>query len=388
MPEGIQQTMTLNLDLYAPSLEVKKAVRSSIKLYRSTAARVFSALALSEFAGSELQDKDGDIRLKPVSKHARAILTLTMRKYGKALAYSCRQWVLDEIAPTWKSFVWDSLRRDVSTAWRSHDPEFPKVTRGWLILQAGRGLAQFRRRGIGFPAMVGKAKIAGRAITMEWDREIGPVQFRVPNKMDSGSWAVWRRIESGEWPVGTVYLTERDGKLRLHATYRRPSKPQEVDASSVLEVKLPDESSPDIRLVDGEEVVVIQTAGAYAVLGRLRSQMSKLEDERGSAGSPVRQWGTRKIFKGAQNKVHRITNRRTLSCADWNHQWSRRIAGEAVRRKCGIVKIPSKGGNIRDETWPWNQLVEDCKYKVKMVGVKLEVVKIEEEEKEGSPSNP
>lgn len=390
---------SLNLDVFVQDKGLKKRIRNSVRLYRYVASKVFSALAMSWFAGSVVETKgSGDLVVSPRTREGHEILQRAMGNYRKAMAYPCRKWVLDELAPTWHSFVWDSVRRDVSSRWNAKDPEFTSVTRGWLVLQGARSIARFSHLGIGIPKGKGRRKFEGRTFTVMWDREIGEVTFKLA-RLDAGRFFAWRKVSSGEWEPGTIYLNERDGDLRITITYDRPDEKADLDPDAVMEVFLPDESSCDIRIKTGGDPVILSTEAAAMHLARLRKQMQRREAEKAAAGSPVREWGSRKIFKAVQERLHRITVRRSRLCSDWNHQWSRRIEREATRARCGkvVLKGPSKEGGVgkskrRDvtstvggESWPWEEFVKDCSYKLARRGATLDK---EYEVVQGSPSNP
>ena len=55
---------------------------------------------------------------------------------------------IKNLAPNWLNFVNDSVRRDIESALKRKDPEFPKASRDWLTLNGARGIGQFKRLGI------------------------------------------------------------------------------------------------------------------------------------------------------------------------------------------------------------------------------------------------
>src|SRR5262245_28270370 len=155
-----QQQRTLKIDLVvtgdddAQRLAVLNQVRQSIRQYRAVLRHCFSVLTCAQAAAAEISWQGGDageIRVRPNNDAARQVLAAATGKDGAALGYQLREYVLQTLAPTWHSFVWDSLRRDMSTAWTAKDAEFPRAGRGWLILQGARGISRFNNRGIGFP---------------------------------------------------------------------------------------------------------------------------------------------------------------------------------------------------------------------------------------------
>src|SRR5512135_3066601 len=201
-------------------------VRESVRLYRAAARQVYCACAMAEMAGAEIVYKNDIVAVNPHTDEARAILAKALGKDGAAHLYQCRDWVLKELAPTWHSFVWDSLRRHVSSAWRAPDTQFANAKRGYLTLQGARDIARFRHLGIGMPASAARPKLHEHKLTVAWDHAIGPVEFTLP-RLDGGRYVTWKclRDHADGWKLGTIYLSERDGKLSIIVSHERPDKP-------------------------------------------------------------------------------------------------------------------------------------------------------------------
>ena len=207
----------LALDVYpdvqdkADRLRLKQSIRNSIKLYRHVARQIMGVCFAAQSAGADLELKKGDLRIKPNHKRARAILAEVFAKDGKAPLYQCRDWVLDHLAPSWLSFVWDSVRNDVWTLWNATDPALG-AGRGYLALQGVRRLARMNGIGIGMLRVAARA-FDKRALTLKWDHELGPVRLRIGRVPDASRYCIWNAIVEGRCKHGTIRLSER----RRHA---------------------------------------------------------------------------------------------------------------------------------------------------------------------------
>ena len=231
---------SLKLELYLPDdqSEMLQPVRDSIRRYRAACRKMFAVLFAAEAAGAEIVANDKGVSLRPRGNNSRIAMAAALgservekgekikgrgQSYtvwtGAATAYDMRDWFFESLYPDAKSFVWDSARRDVSTAWSAKDPDVPKVDRRWLSLQGARGVARFDRRAIGCPVATAKPSLSKHELTITWDKSIGEVRFRIP-RMDFGRYRVWQRLRDGEpgWELGTIYVGERDGRLTATIT--------------------------------------------------------------------------------------------------------------------------------------------------------------------------
>jgi hypothetical protein len=339
---------------------------NAVRRYRAYCREVFAVGLLAETAGAKIvETEDGDIRVQPDSDRAKATLAALMMKDGKAHLYQLRQHVLETLYPTARSFVWDSLRRDVSTRWCARDPEFGKASRGWLTLQGARDVARFNGMGIGFPQATAHPKLEDHAIRLTWDREVGEVEFKL-KRLDSGRWGVWSAILSGDYTAGTLYLNERDGKLRITITYSKAVTVSDVDPARVLLVEF---LADRIRLStsgDTDEVMLDHAKGALA---RFAMRRANLEARRASCGSPKRPWGHRKGWLADQAVLSALTARRAGYVKDQNHAWARRIADRARQWRCGRVSVTLPAdGLMHGQSWGWGQLKQFISYKVEELG--------------------
>jgi hypothetical protein len=237
------------------------------------------------------------------------------------------------------SFVWDSCRRDVMAVWSSKDPDYPAASRGWLALQGARGVAMFMRHGISFPVATARPKLANHTLTLNWDRDIGPVEFIIP-KLDAGRWVPWKSlVEQAEgWKPGTIYLSEREGKVFATVSYERPIAGENVDPARKLRLHFGETQDQFLRLEgpDGASTYDVISAQSFvAYLLRALKRRQKLEERRGSCGSPRQPWGQRQAYQVETEMLARQAAERSKRAADWNHAWTRRVLTRAVDWRCG-----------------------------------------------------
>ena len=372
MSELVQRS--LSLDVFAPD-ECRQSVLNSIRRYRASCRQLFAVYLLSQQAGSTIRDDGDSLRVIPNGQAAKACLEAAMGKAGKAAAYELRDWFRAELYPGSMSFVWDSARRDVQTIWSSGDPEFPRASRGYLALNGARNLAQFQRRGIGFPVVTARPKLNGHTLLLNWDHNIGPVELSLP-RLDGGRYHVWRALRDGEpeWRLGTVFLNERDGKLSTTISYSRPAREQAVDAGRVCEVRFGEDAENYLRIVgpDGAATYdVISAAECTAWLRRMFARRQELERRRAACGNPRRPWGHRKGWLAAQDVLSRATAQREAGSKDRNHAWTRRIVTRAVAWRCGVVQMPPSPDTLLGQPWGWAQFEQYLRYKCAEAGITL-----------------
>lgn len=385
----------LSLDVYLPSEERDQyqQVLGSIRRYRAACRQLYSTLLLGQQAGATItESEENGLRVTPANDRAKLVLAAAMgsakiekgekvkgegQQYlvnvGAAMAYELRQLFFAELYPNAKSFVWDSARRDVQTAWTAADPEHPRATRGWLTLQGARGPAQFNRRAIGLPVATARPKLSGNTLTLHWDKDIGEVEFRIP-RLDSARYWVWRAVRDGEdgWKLGTLYLGECDGKLKAILSYSKPSRPESLDPTRVLRVQWSTERESFLRVVgpDGEQTYGSLSA-EYAV-GRLQQLLAtrqNLELRKGACGNPNDTWGHRKGWKRIQEILSNNTGMRERLASDLNHAWTRYIVERAVAWRCGMVEVESLPADLFGQPWGWFQWKERLRYKAAERGI-------------------
>lgn len=368
--ETAQRSLTLDV-----SAQDRQPVVRSIRRYRLACRQLFAVVGCAGAAGATIID-DEELSLRPDLPRAQRLLRevfgLEADDKAKAFAYPARRWFRADLYPTSLSFVWDSARRQVVARWNARDPEFTRASRGWLILQGARGVAEFQRVGIEFPQATARPKLGERSITLNWDTAIGPVELSL-GRLDSGRWHRWTQVRYGAWSPGTLILNERDGQLRVTLSYEKPGSAEAPpDASRVLRVRL-DESALVMAGPDGETTYdTIQMADALGMLGRLRLQRELWERRKSSAGNPRRAWGNKKAWRATVTHLGRVTLNRDRYTSDCNHAWSRRIATRALAWNCGLVDlvVPEQLG---EHSWPWAQLKDFLRYKLGERGCSLTI---------------
>jgi hypothetical protein len=382
-----QNQRSVTFDVFAPDNQ-RQAVLNSIRKYRAVCREVYAALLLAQTAAAELEEKDSSLCLKPNGDASKIALAAALgvakiarseepkvrgegQKFtvqiGSGLGYELRDYVLKELWPTALSYVWDSIRRDVTTVWTSADPEYTKAKRGWLALQGARGIAQFNWRGIGIPQATGRPKIDGYALVLKWDHDLGAVTFKLP-RLDGGRQYVWANLRdrTDGWKVGTVYLNERDGRIKVTVSYSKPAQAASVDPSRICTVKLIADRETLLRITgpDAEQTYdTIHSADVVSWLERHTTKKLHHDAARASCGSPSRAWGYRKGWKATQQRVNRLTVLRVNQVKTMNHNWARRIVSRAVAWRCGKIEIEEPPENLAGFPWNWSQFRDLLRYK-------------------------
>lgn len=366
-----------------PPKGLLKEILESIYRYRAMCRKVFSACAMSEIAGSSVIIKKGNLSVKPNGKKAQRILKDAFGMDGKAHLYQARSWVLDE-NPTWMSRVWDSLRRDVSSRWSARDPEFTTARRGWLVMQGSRGLAFFRRVGIGIAAAnLKKNALHEHKISLSWDNRIGDVEFTIP-KLDGSRYYIWKCLRDGDvgWKIGTVYLNEKKRKgdriLVLTVSYQRPDFESCIDKRKVAHMVFNKNDQDNAITISGPDRYgsdVISMREAIGWLNELKSRSASYEVRRSAAGSPRKVWGSKKIWSNVQSRINTITNTRSNGMKYRNHLFTRRIVDTLRRWGCGTLAIhdvPER--EIFEHPWNWFQFRAFVEYKMNENGGKVRYI--------------
>jgi hypothetical protein len=369
--QGLNRSLTIGL--ISPK-EKKQVVLNSIRRYRAICRQCFSIVLLAQTAGSEIQTKEDTIVLAPQSEKAKNILATVMGRDGKVFAYSLRDFVLQEQWPTAYSFVWDSLRRDLEIAWKTKDPEFPRASRGWLVLQGARNITQFNRRGIGFAVARGKpvgCTPAHHRLELRWDHDIGPVVFQVP-KLDRHRWLIWRNLVNQEngHEFGTLYLNERDGLIQATITYKKPAQETEVDPGRTCTVTF-GTGDKFIEIQGPDHSLYLSDAEVVAWLKRLEARRIALEKRRAACGNPRRPWGHRKGWLATQDVISRLTKQRENGQKDRNHAFTRRIVDRAFVWHCGRIEVGPFPADLSGKPWQWAQFRMFLNYKAQEKGIKI-----------------
>ncbi len=390
------RSVTFDVFLGDEQKEKYREIIASIRAYRAIARQVYSGFAILQAAGAEVlevigKDRLPDIRVKPNFEKARLLSEQLFEKVGKRPLYEMRDWInaiapqmVDEKAPDgstklrWLAFVGDGLRDFVFQRWKAGDPEFPKASRGWLTLQGSRGLGQFNNAAISFPQLTARPKFEGHVITLKWDHQIGPIDFKLPS-LDGGRYVIWRAVREGEWSPGTVLLSERDGQLRVTISYKRPTEDKKLSPARVMEVRFSDEIESLIRLVGPDGAASYFPISAAEVAGWLRAKLKQrqvYEARKESTGAGHQPWGHKKARKSIQEKISHLTTARLNGAKTWNHLWSKRIVTTAAKWDCGVIKVVDLPSRLmaRDENlpWDWSGLNTSIKYKAEFNKIQFE----------------
>lgn len=382
-------TRSMKIDVFLPKEkeEFYKRIISSIRLYRSVCRQLFCAGTMAEIATATIErgsKKDADAIIAKPGKTADDLMSETLGGKTSNKFYGGREWVLRELAPTWLSFVWDAVRRDIDSRWKAPDPEFTKAKRGYLVMQGARGLAMFQHIGIGMPQTTARPKLHEHKITVKWDHEIGEVDFVIKN-IDGGRYWNWKNIrdKTEGWSAGTIYLNERDGKLFFIISFDMPDKKEELVSDRTMIVEFNGEDRENFITMHSEEKRFsgdkISAEEAVCWLSGLNARREALEHRRAAAGNPRRVWGDAKIFKGVQKIIDTVTATRDNGCKTRNHLWTRRITECARRNKCGsVVVVNTPEREMFGHPWGWHQFETFLKYKIEEIGGKINFTTIEE----------
>jgi hypothetical protein len=206
-----------------------------------------------------------------------------------------------------------------------------------------------------------------RGLALKWDHSLGAVEFRFARKLDMGRWCTWVKVRDSDWPAGTVTLNERDGRIYAGISYKRPVAATELDPARQLDLHLSETGDALILAGPDREQTFerLTLANALAQVDRTKAESLRWEERRAAAGSPRRPWGFRRAWKGAQAHLKQVTRRRARLVADWNHAWTRRVAGRVRNWRCGSVlwRQPADG-LLAGRPWNWTQFTADLRYKL------------------------
>lgn len=379
----------------------KNRVIEAIQQYRAALRHCFGCVATVQAAGGSYNPETG--RISPDNAKAKQVLATVFGQEGKLFGYELRLYVLRDLCPTWMSYVWDGLRRDIQTAWRAGDPEFTKASRGWLILQGARGFNQFNRRGI--PILPHSITMSGHTLTLKWDKVIGDVMFQL-DRLDGGRYHVWKNLRDSTpgWTLGTCFLSEERVKkirrLKFVMTYACPANSTALDPTQTVKVTVRPEGKPGEMLfkISGPNGVTeydeIDIAGVIGWLDQTRAEKTALEQRRAAYGNSKAPWGHRHGWLRTQDVITRLTNKREGGVKDHNHSWARRIATRAKSWLCGRIvmegmpdtgitsqldkaakkamdngeEVPDVVAGLAGHPWNWSQFKAFLAYKFGEVG--------------------
>ena len=208
----LNRSVTFNVFIQKEHEGLKQKVRDGLKLYRDTMKVLHATALCAEEAGAEIiVDPKKGLVLKPgvledgKTQRSKNILEALAGVEDKKAHLYPLYYGAKELAPEFLSKVWSALQREVSSHWRAKDPEFTKASKGWLILQGVRRMAQFQN--VPLEIHPDNIKFDKHELLLQWDRNLGYVPVRLL-KLDGGRWHLFRSLASGNWHIGAAYLYE------------------------------------------------------------------------------------------------------------------------------------------------------------------------------------
>jgi transposase len=363
-------------DLIAPDDKYREII-ASIRLYRAMCRKAFAACAMAEIGGATISQKNGGFSLKPDTDASKKILAAAFDKEGKVHLYQLRDFILyGEVPklegtdiPTWAPFVWDQLRIIVSSTWKARDPSIG-LTKGYLVMQGARGLSLFQNRGIGIPSQQ-KPEISEHTLRLKWDKQIGGIDFKL-GRLDGGRYHVWKclRDKIEGWKLGTLYLSENDGKICVTICYERPAKIIEGEGKA-MELAFGNEVDSFIGISGFGKKVSFSVAGVAASLEQIKIRKGKWE-ERAKADRRMQTWkGRRSKDTPAMTVLKNNTIKRENFIKDINHVWTRKIIETAKQKGCIEISVENIPSDFFGEPWQWAQFKLFLEYKASECGIKI-----------------
>jgi hypothetical protein len=391
---------SITIDVIPPE-GLRAPILASIARYRAACRQLYATLLLAQQAGATIEEREGAVRVTPGSDRAKLALAAAMGtariergerirgegqgyqvRIGSSFGYEMRELFLQELYPAAKSFVWDSARRDISTAWTAKDPEFPQASRGWLSLQGKRGPAQFTRRAIGIPVNTGRPKLSERTLSLKWDSEIGQVEFSVcfkqnrkpgqRNKSNPLGYWVWKNLrdKTEGSKLGTVFLTEREGRLFVLLSYECPEEENTAKGTGTCHVRWGD-GEEFLKIIGPDDLETVSSAHAVAMFARNAAQKAAIEARKDACGSPSRPWGDRQGWKWNQERLSANTRQRAEQQKHLFHRWSARIVDRAVAWRCGTIQVEPRPETIGGHTWDRTLFANCLRYKAQAKQLEL-----------------
>ena len=173
------------------------------------------------------------------------------------------------------------------------------------------------------------------------------------------------------WKIGTVYLNERDGRLRLTVSYTAPLKDTVTDPDTAMQVEFGDELDSFITLscpakrFSGFRIHAHETRDWLA---RMEVLNARYEAQRKSLGR-----GNRKVRRRVRERENRRSVRRANGTKHWNHVWTRTIIDHCRRLQAGkVVVVNRPEGEVFGFSWPWAQFEQFLAYKADEMGGTVE----------------
>lgn len=417
-----------------------RAIMDDLQHFRAACRQVFCMMMMAHMAGARIEVHEKGIRLTPNSERSKHILAtamgMTIHPYTKAAvtkalktiatllgsletreklsdtqagrldemlfslsdaasrrnwaedvcdqgaaeAYEMRDWVLNELLPGWEPWVFDGIRRECLAVFNSKDPEFPKATRGWLMMQGARKLAFFNRIGIEFPLAHATPEFGSNTIALQWQKE-KVFTFKLMSH-DTGRWSKWQAIRDKKAEIGQPILSERDGRIRISIPIKSEGRDRGTDPTRCARVFL---EHGEIKTIAGNSRDKVGIAAAVNQMLRLKKQSNHFEASKRPTGSPVKKWGAKKAYRSEADCLRTITVRRTHALQDWNQRWTRRIIDFVVREGCGVLTMimPAKEEIKLNVPWSWAHFRDCLTYKCARVNVEFKVMETPKEDVTG-----
>jgi len=371
---------SVKIDIAVKDFLLQRKIIESIRLYRAACRKAFSICAMAEMAGAEIiEDPEKGIVCMPKQNAAKEILEQAFDIHGKkAHLYELRLW-LRELHPSWLSIVPEAIHIDVSSRWRAKDVEFPKATRGYLVLNGARSMARFEHIGITIKNTV--PTLAGRTVSFKWDEDIGKVELNLA-KLDGSRFFIWRMIESkaAGWKLGTLYLNEKDNNLFITMSYTCPDLKKELDKRKNMLVEFSESQENYITAHSPDEAFsgdVINVTGAVAWLKEMECIYGNYKARLRTYGSVNKKWGGKTGYRAVVERMNRYTERRKNGEQYHNHLWTRRITEHCRRKEAGnVIVVNCPSAEMFGLPWGWYQFQQFLKYKIEEIGgvVKFETI--------------
>jgi hypothetical protein len=293
-----------------------------------------------------------------------------------------RDWVVGQFDGRLHNDCADQLPREVRTRYNSKDPDKPKLTRSYLILNGERRAPLMANAPL--PMRPGRsAKISENGHQVTLDLGWRTVEIKVGTQ-ERQSWAAWKNCLSGKWKLGDPMFLhrKRKGGWFLRVTYTRPDVDSKPLEGRVMEVSFPDADDPTemIKCVirKGHKTIAdlkrnrsLSAAGALAVVDRFAARRDKSEAVRRSINPRLQT----EAYRSERDRSRRLSDRRQRVAQGWNHQWSITLARVAHQWRCASVMLFDLPPNLYGRSWPWAQFREMLKYKLGHIGIKLEICK-------------
>lgn len=336
-------------------------VVNAIRHYRAVCRKVFGVLVAVEAAGSDFSEIDGTFRVIPNTVRGKMILENALGKSGKAHLYETRDWVLRELAPTWRSFVFDCLRRDISSKWRARDPEYPEARRSYLTLNGARKIAEFNHSPL--PILHSETHNAavnfdGHKVILEWDKKMGAIPFQVAH-LEPARWWYWRNLAGHKWRFGTALLNERDSNLKLTIPYYHPIEDAiPLDARRRFIVKVGG-FADHYFTGTGLDISILSV---LRWLDRLSAQQRDCRRRRTSVSR-----GRTLNFEARLAK--RLSAARENGSRTWNHTWAKMIVSACRAQNAGSLELGTLPPDLHGHPWWWSQFRSILRYKCEAAGI-------------------